>query len=411
MSAVTVSAWNVPAAEPSKLEVSGETVRWPIQPKLHKKMGRLLISNTHWKTVLAALVFGVNDNEDDQKKYAPTFRSLFAYFVRRQAAGAFLEPVRQASEQLTWDQQVAVSFLIGFDWTIPQAWQRLRDREKVLSTLKQGAKEGAFGELIGKAADLRTQLTLAEERCKQLQERVATFMVLPEYYDLENEASRLTREINDIANQNALDRQFVAEVDEAVQSEMPPPIADLEALYKEARVLLPAQAIAKIDDVRHFHESIISNRKSYLQQEMTDARQRIAQNVRLQGEKVDRRATVATPEDGRALDHYSQLQGELTRLRIETERWPGASELLRRSKPDRPNLKIERTQSPTRLRQDHHEQGELYRAAIVTFEELSSNLYEKPGSLTIGQEESGPNSKFGSTGRRARASTTADLLL
>jgi uncharacterized protein YydD (DUF2326 family) len=64
-------------------------------------------------------------------------------------------------------------------------------------------------------------------------------------------------------------------------------------------------------------------------------------NERLQGEKVDRRATV---------------------------------------------LNILRTGGAL----DHHEQGELYKAAILTFEELSSNLYEKPGSLTIRQEESGP---------------------
>ena len=263
--------------------------------------------------------------------------------------------------------------------------------KKALSTLKQGAKEGAFGEVIGKAADLRTRLTLADERCKQLQERVASFMVLPEYYDLENEASRLTREINDIANQNALDRQFVAEVDEAAQSEMPPPIADLEALYKEARVLLPEEVLRRFDDVRHFHESIISNRKSYLQQEMTDARQRIAQNVRLQGEKVDRRATVLNIlRTGGALDHYSQLQGELTRLRIETETLRQRLRTAEAIETGQTELKIERAQLLTRLRQDHHEQGELYRAAIVTFEELSSNLYEKPGSLTIGQEESGP---------------------
>ena len=290
-------------SEPSKLEVSGETDHWPIQPKLQKKTGRLLIPNAHWKAVLAALVFGVSDNEDDEK-YAPAFRSLFAYFARRQAAGAFLEPVQQSTDQLTWDQQVAVSFLIGFDWTIPQAWQRLRDREKALSTLKQGAKEGAFGEVIGKAADLRTQLTLADEHCKQMQERVAAFKVLPEYHDLESEASRLTREINDLANQNALERQFVAELDQAVQSETPPPIADLEALYKEAGVVLPELVLRRFDDVRRFHESVISNRKSYLQQEMTDARQRIAQNERLQGERVDRRATVLTIlSTGGALDH------------------------------------------------------------------------------------------------------------
>jgi uncharacterized protein YydD (DUF2326 family) len=269
-------------SEPSKLDVSGDTSHWPIQPKVEKKTGRVLLSNTPWRADLGALVFAVSDNEDDEKKYAPTFRSLLAYFVRRQSAAAFLEPVQQSSEQLTWDQQVAISFLIGFDWTIPQAWQRLRDREKALNTLRQGAKEGAFGEVIGKAADLRTQLTLAEDHCRQVQDRVATFKVLPEYHDLEQEASRLTREINDIANQNALERQFVAELEKAIESETPPPIADLEALYSEAGVALPGLALRRFEDVRRFHESVISNRKSYLQQEMTDARQRIAQNERLQ---------------------------------------------------------------------------------------------------------------------------------
>jgi len=378
-------------SEPSELEVSGETGHWSIKPKLQKKTGRLLISNTHWKAVLAASMFGLGDNEEDESKYAPTFRSLFAYFARRQAAGAFLEPVQQSSDQKTWDQQVAVSFLIGFDWTIPQAWQRLRDREKALSTLKQGAKDGAFGEVIGKAADLRTQLTLAGEHCKQVQERVATFKVLPEYHDLETEASRLTREINDLANQNALERQLAAELEQAVQSETPPPIADLEALYQETGLVLPAQVLRRFEDVRHFHDSVVSNRKSYLQQEMTDARQRIAHNERLQGEKVDRRATVLNIlRTGGALEHYSQLQGELTRLRTETETLRQHLRTAEALETGQTELKIERAQLLTRLRQDHHEQRELYKAAILTFEELSSNLYEKPGSLTISQEESGP---------------------
>ena len=378
-------------SEPRSLEVSGETAHWPIQPKPQKRTGRLLISNTHWKAVLAALLFGVSDNEDDEMKYAPTFRSLIAYFVRRQDGGAFLEPVQQSKEQKTWDQQVAVSFLIGFDWTIPQAWQRLRDREKTLSTLKQGAKEGAFGDVIGKTADLRTQLTLAEEHCKQVQERLGTFKVLPEYHDLEQEASRLTREINDLANQNALERQLIAELDKAVQSETPPPIADLEVLYKDAGVILPELVLRRFDDVRHFHESVISNRKSYLQQEMTDGRQRIAQNERLQGERVDRRATVLNIlRTGGALEHYSQLQGELTRLRTETETLRQRLRTAEALETGQTELKIERAQLLTRLRQDHYEQAELYKAAILTFEELSSDLYEKPGSLTIRQEESGP---------------------
>ena len=133
---------------------------------------------------------------------------------------------------------------MGFDWTIPQTWQRLRDREKSLTALKQGAKEGAFGEIIGKAADLRTQVTLAEEHARQMQTRLASFKVLPEYHALEQEASQLTREINELANQNTLDRQLLAELEQSIASESPPPMADLEAMYREVGIILPAPRYA-----------------------------------------------------------------------------------------------------------------------------------------------------------------------
>ncbi len=378
-------------SEPSKLDVSGETGHWPVQPKLEKKSGRTLISNDHWKTVLGRLLFGLGDADGDNKKYSPTFRSLFAYFVRRVEAGAFAEPVQQATEQQTWDQQVAISYLIGFDWTIPQAWQRLRDREKALESLRKAAKEGAFGDFIGKAADLRTQVTLAEERCKQMKQRLFNFKVLPEYHNLEREASQLTRDINELANQNALDRQLLAELERAVESEIPPATINLEELYKEVGVALPGVALRRFEDVRRFHESVVSNRRIYLQQEMTDARQRVAENEGLQAEKVERRAEIFDIlRTHGALEQYTQLQSELNRLEGETEALRQRLKTAEALESGKTELEIERAQLLTRLRQDHHEQGEQLRLAIVTFEELSNALYEKPGSLTISQEPTGP---------------------
>jgi uncharacterized protein YydD (DUF2326 family) len=362
-----------------------------------------VITNTNWKTVLGHLFFGLSDDDGEEKSYAPTFRSLFAYFVRRHSSGAFLEPVQQSSKQLTWDQQVAVSFLIGFDWTIPQAWQRLRDREKALDALKQGGRQGAFGGILGKTADLRTQITLAEERVKQRQTQVSSFKVLPQYHELEQEASRLTREINELANQNALDRQLVAELKNAVESEVPPQTTNLEEVYREVNVVLPDAVVRRFEDVRLFHESVINNRKTYLQQEMTDAEQRIARNQSAQAHKVERRAEVMTIlSTGGALDHYSKLQEELTRLQAATESLRqrlGIAEALETGETE---LKIERAQLLTRLRQDHHEQGDLYKTAILAFEDLSSNLYEKPGSLLIREEESGPKFEVSIHGEKSK---------
>jgi len=378
-------------SEPSKLEVSGDTSSWPMQPKKEKKSGRILISNTNWKAVLGKLFFNLAINEEEHEKYSPSFRSLFAYFVRRESAGAFREPIQQSSEQLTWDQQVAVSFLIGFDWTLPQAWQRLRDREKALGMLKQGAKDGVFGELIGKAADFRTQLTLAEERAKQMELRLSSFRVLPEYHDLEKEASRLTRDINELTNQNALDRQLVTELEKAIASEIPPPITNLAEVYQEAGVVLPITVLRRFEDVKRFHESVINNRKTNLQQETTDAAQRISRNESAQSQMVERRAEIMTLlRTSGALEHYTKLQGELAKLQAQTESLRQRLRTAEALETGQTELRIERAQLLTRLRQDYHEQADLCKSAILAFEELSSNLYENPGSLTISAEESGP---------------------
>ncbi|MEB3090097.1 hypothetical protein, partial [Parvimonas sp. M20] len=75
----------------------------------------------------------------------PSFRSLFAYFVRRQASGAFMTPEKQATMQGTGDMQMALMFLLGLDWQIARDWQAVRDREKTLEELKKAAGNGAFG--------------------------------------------------------------------------------------------------------------------------------------------------------------------------------------------------------------------------------------------------------------------------
>jgi len=388
-------------SESSKVESSGDTNDWPVQPKLEKKSGRMLLKNSDWKLLLGHLIFNLSV-EADEAKYRPSFRSLFSYFVRRASNGGMLEPVQQSSKQQTWDQQVAVSYLVGFDWTIPQAWQQLRDREDALDTLRKGASAGLFGELIGKAADLRTKLTLAEDRLKQKQIRIDSFRVLPDYHDLEREASTLTRQINDLTNQNALDRQLLSELQTAIASEAPPPIIDLDALYREVGVVLPDVAVRRFEDVRKFHESVVSNRKTYLSQEITEAEQRITVNSRSQAEMVDRRAEIFNVlKTGGALEQYTQLQGELTKLRTEVETLRQRLQTAEALETGHTELKIERARLLTRLRQDHHEQEALYKEAILAYENMSGSLYEKPGVLTISQTESGP--KFNVTLEREKS--------
>ena len=145
----------------------------------------------NWRDKLGQDIFKLKSHIDEGR--FPTFRSMFAYFVRRARSGAFLTPEKQAAMQGTGDYQMALMYLFGLDWQIARDWQGVRDQEKTIEELKKATKSGVFGSIIGTAAELRTQLTVAEDRLKQYRREVEKFKVHPQYRGMEKEADDLTR--------------------------------------------------------------------------------------------------------------------------------------------------------------------------------------------------------------------------
>src|SRR2546430_8575109 len=244
--------------------------------------------------MLGKIMFSLPENVEGTQaaRFAPTFRSISSYFVRRQSAGGFLSPIKQTTYQQLWDQQVSISYLFGLDWTVPQQWQHIRERETSLKELKKAADEGTLGTFIGRTAELRTLLTLAENRSRELREHVSNFQILPEYRNLEQEADQLTRELGTLMDENTIDRLLLSELQKALNHEADPTIADLERLYEEAGVILSNSIVRRFEDVRRFHESIIANRRSYLGSEVTGARQRIMAREDRMPKISDRRAKI-----------------------------------------------------------------------------------------------------------------------
>ena len=198
-------------SKPSRIRLQGDTSAWPLQPSLDAKSGDLVFSNEQWRTLLGTALFGLGnaDENDERLRFRPTFRSLFSYFARRQNSGGLLAPTQHSSMQQGWDQQVAVSYLLGLDARIPQEFQEVRTQEKAMAELRKAAKEGGLGRYFGTAADLRTRLTIAEARARRLAEQIASFNVVPEYGEYEREASVLTRNISVLNDENTSDRELV----------------------------------------------------------------------------------------------------------------------------------------------------------------------------------------------------------
>jgi uncharacterized protein YydD (DUF2326 family) len=377
-----------------------DTAFWTVPPRVDKKSGELLISNTRWRLLLGNLMFGLPTEKQD--RYSPAFRQLFAYFSRRQGSGAFTSPTKQSEMQQLWDQQVAICFLLGLDWTIPQQWEFVRERERTLRELRKAAGQGAFGAVLGTVADLRTRLAVAEEHNRRLEADLQKFHVIDEYRQLELEASELSLRVGELSDGNTIDRQLVAELEAAIQREVDPPLDDLQQLYGEVGVILPQAVVRRFEDVRAFHASIVANRHSYLGAELDSARQRVAQREQQQVQLQDRLSEIMNiMRTGGALEQFYQLQGELGRQQGDTEALRQQFIAAEQLEGQKTELDLERAQLLIRLRQDFREQAETLNRAIVVFEQVSRSLYNEAGSLLVSESDNGPVFDFPIQGSRS----------
>lgn len=378
--------------EKSKIDVFGTGVL----------KGESRLSNNDWVTVLGDKMFGLH-NLSSSRDRVPTFRSLFSYFVRRQQYEAFTTPEKNASMQQIGDYQVALLYLLGLDWQIASDWQTVRDREKTLKEIKKAAKAGDFGNLIGKASELRTQLAVAEADLAEMRSQMASFRVLPQYTNLEIEADQLTDRINELSNANIIDTGISHDLENSMRAESPPPLDELERIYSEAGISLPGLALKRYAEVRSFHESVIRNRRDYLASELDAAKRRIADRE-LEKQRFDERRSVIMNllNSHGAFEQFSRLQGEIARKEADVEALRQRFAAAEQIEGTKNELEIERNHLTIRLRRDFSEQKTRLDEAIIAFEEISKRLYQSAGSMVIEDSANGPQFKFPMQGNRSK---------
>lgn len=282
--------------KPSRIRILGDTSKWPVTPEFDDEAGTHTLSNEQWKSALGEIWFGlpVGNEADELGAFQPTYRALFPYFARRAADGGFQKPAQHSSKQQPWNQQVAISYLLGLDWTVSQRLQELRGQEKAASNLRRAARGGELGRFFARAAELRARLAIAETHARELRTQLDSFRVVPQYAELEREASVLTREIAALNDQNTVDRELLLQLHSALRGEVEPAGRDIETLYREAGIVLSENVRRRFEEVEKFHKAIVENRQSHLTGEVTATESRIAERER---RKLVRRTQGPNHED------------------------------------------------------------------------------------------------------------------
>ncbi|WP_428098165.1 ABC-three component system protein [Candidatus Rariloculus sp.] len=395
--------------KPSRVHIDGDTEDWEVDRDDGLFPDRHELNNEQWKKTLGSLWFRLPE-DGGSERFQPTFRSLFSFVARRQEDGGFQNPMQHSTMQQQWDQQATVCYLIGLDSTIPGRFQEVRGRERVARQLRKAAISGELGRYFGKAAELRTQLTVAEARTDRLRTQLDGFQVVPQYKEMEREASKITEDINSLNVENIVDLDLIRELRASLAVENTPDFQDLNKLYAEAGVVLPDVARRRIEEVERFHRTVIRNRRSHLGAEIDSAEQRIARRDRHKDELDQRRRQIMNVlRKGGALEHYTGMREELGRVEAESETIKERLEAAERFKSIRTELDMERTRLVKALRDDIHERDDIVREAILGFEELSRSLYENAGSLTIADTPNGPKFEVHIAGERSKGITNMQI--
>lgn len=368
-----------------------ETTRWPIQPERHLLEGPSLRIED-WVMVLGQLVFGLPAALGEEQ-FRPTFRNLFNYFARRVREGGFLDPESIHRHQALWDKQVCITFLLGLDWTIAQAMERIRAKERFRRQMRKmiAEEEGLETRAVfPNSAELRARLTLTEQRAIGLKTAIASFKVADEYHTYEAEVDQITAELSALSDENTIDRQLATELDQALSIEAPPDSTDLAAVYKEAGLLLPVEALRRFDDVRAFHESILRNRRNYLDGELRAARARVTAREQLQRERDARRSSLLQIlRTHGALESFTRLTEEFARLEAEVQHLRGQHDRALAFEDAGREVVVEESHLNSRLAQNQAEQAEQIRRATVVFADISQRLYSAPGRLIVSNRLAG----------------------
>lgn len=192
-----------------KIIIDGDCSAWPVKPEIDKNTGEQILSVREWIKVLGVLIFSLQYSYPDMK-YAPTFRSLISYFIRRDGKeGGFLNPFQQYKTQKEWDKQLNNAFLLDLGWEYASKWQILKDRVNVIEQIKQEAKSGILANLMGTIGELDALKIRLQDQITREGQQLRDFKVHPQYKNIETEANQLTFKIHELANLNIMDKNLI----------------------------------------------------------------------------------------------------------------------------------------------------------------------------------------------------------
>lgn len=324
-----------------------------------------------WVTAIGRDLFGFPDEH-----VGISARTLLGLYVRRVSQHGMDDPVKTFPTQSIAEATTNAAYLLGLDWRLAARYQQLASRESLRRKLKAATKDPAFGLVVGTVSELRGQVAAATVRVRRLEEQVAAFRVVPEYELLQARADEIDARIRQTRAEDAVDRRNLRDLQDALREEHEPDADYLHRAYQELGIVLPDTVLRRYADVQSFHESVLTNRRAYLEEEVAATVTRLDTRQTEREQLGEEQAQLLRAlHDGGALDAFTAIQDQLSRARSELQTITTRFETAKQLEATQAEIKFERSRLQQEISRDLVEREHHIADINILFQRFATALY------------------------------------
>lgn len=347
--------------------------------------GRIALDD--WKTLLGLALFRL---EPDVQGSAGgiSVRTLLSYVIRTEMPK---DPLKIIAQQGATSSREHVAFLLGLDWKVVHELAAIKKGLSQISTISAATREGLVA-TFRPEKDLVLERAAVMHEIEEWQHRIDRFRILEDPNSLVKRVDELTASIARLRDDAVVDQRMHALYLESLADTDGPkstPLA-VEALFDAAGVILADGFRRQIDDVRDFHDSLLTNRRLFLRSEVTTIEQRIAtRSAELDRLDQQRDNALRTLDAGGALDELNALRIELG----EAEQRRAALDLQIEQARDLDARKQELKLEQSTIRSDAARELTISREKLDRISDRFTfkmrQLYGKDAALTVAVDDAG----------------------
>jgi uncharacterized protein YydD (DUF2326 family) len=339
------------------------------------------LSLSDWLIVLGKSVFDIDVSFSDKLK--PTFRSLNNYFIRIGSSeynNAF--KIRQTDNKSQIG--VRIAYLLGMHWTSIYNLANLKKSFDSVKLKKDFLRDQGFKKV--KAEGEKFKLEKKIELAKQ---ELSSFKVNQNYKNIEIRADQITRELHRLSKENIYLEQQISSYEEMLKKEKYELNVDIVDLYESTLKVLSKDSLKTINDVNKFHHDIVENRKSFLEKDILEFKDKINNNKLIIDDFIEKRASLLKVlESEGALEEFNYLRSLLDDSIKSLNKINDDLELYLDSESKYSELKDKESNEIKYFNKCYEEESSLRKDSLLLFSEFTTFLYDDlGGNLYIEKKE------------------------